>query len=172
MTNLIRSAKSGSNWSTNKLMAYNISVHRTNFTRFFGHEPGPIDHLDPNLLSSADPMITVDFSQATYRFLAYLDLASHVNASQESAIDDFGRSVLEVTGFDIRGTILHTRYVCGDPPDKATKTDVCLVHLNSMILLVVQEDKMNQSGRKPEAQVIAKAIATFQYNNGDVQRHR
>jgi hypothetical protein len=35
-----------------------------------------------------------------------------------------------------------------------------------MILLVVQEDKTNQSGRKPEAQVIAQAIATFQYNNG------
>src|SRR5262249_11101562 len=138
MANLIRSAKSGSDWSMNELMAYNISVHRTDFTRFFGHELGPIDHLDPNLLSTADPTIAVDFSQATYRFLAYLDLASRANAGQESAIDDFGRSVLEVTGFDERGTILRTRYdipftICGDP-DKAVKTDVCLVHLNSMIL--------------------------------------
>ena len=43
--------------------------------------------------------------------------------------------------------------------------DVCLVHLNPMILLVVQEDKTNLSTANPEPQVITEAIATFQYNN-------
>ena len=43
--------------------------------------------------------------------------------------------------------------------------DVCLVHLNFMILLVVQEDKTNLSTANPEPQVITEAIATFQYNN-------
>jgi hypothetical protein len=98
-----------------------------------------------------------------------LDLASRANSGQECAVRDFGKSLLEVTRFDERGTILCTRYVipftvCGDS-SKATKTDICLVHLNSMILLVVQEDKTSQSLLKPEAQVIAEAIATFQHNN-------
>jgi len=169
MANLIRSAKSGSAWSPNELLAYNISVRVENVVGFFGRELGPIDHLDANLLSTADPTIATNFSKETYRFLSYLDLASRANAGQESAIDDFGKSVLEVTGFDEFGTIIRTRYnipftICGDT-EKAAKTDVCLVHQNSMILLVVQEDKTIQSTRVPEAQVIAEAIAAFQYNN-------
>ena len=169
MANLIRSAKSGCDWSENELLAYNINVQRQNPTNFFGREPGPIDHLDPNLFSTADPTISAHFSQETYRFLAYLDLASRANAGQESAIDDLAKSVLEVTGFDERGTILRTRYdipftICGDN-HRVARTDVCLVHLNSMILLVVQEDKTNSSTANPEPQVIAEAIAAFQYNN-------
>jgi hypothetical protein len=155
MANLIRSAKPGSDWSTNELLAYNITVQRQDVISFFGHELGSIDHLDTNLFSSADPTIAVDFSQETYRFLAYLDLASRANAGQESAIDDLARSVLEVTGFDQRGTILRTRYdipftICGDS-HRAARSDVCLVHLNSMILLVVQEDKTTFSPNNPES---------------------
>lgn len=106
----------------------------------------PIDHLDPDLPSTAEPSIAVDFSQETYRFLAHLDLASRATKGQESTINDFAKNVLEVTRFDERGsTILRTHHdipflICGDD-DKAAKTDVRLVHLNSMILLVVQEDK-------------------------------
>jgi hypothetical protein len=125
-------------------MAYNITVRREDVVSFFGHELGSIDHLDANLLSSADPTIAVDFSKATYRFLAYLDLALRANAGQESAIVDLAKSVLEVTGFDQIRTILHTRYdinipftVCGDN-HRAARSGVCLVHLNSMILLVVR----------------------------------
>ena len=75
MANLIRSAKSGNDWSTNELPAYNIAVQHQDVLNFFGHELGSIDHLDSNLLSSADPTIAVDFSQESYRFLAHLDLA-------------------------------------------------------------------------------------------------
>ena len=169
MANLIRSAKFGSDWSTNELLAYNISVQPQDAIHFFNHKLGSIDHLDPNLLSSADPTIAVDFSKETYRFLAYLELASRANAGQESAIDDFAKSVLEVTGFDQIGTILRTRYdipftICGDS-HRAARSDVCLVHLNSMILLVVQEDKTVFSSSDPEPQIIAEAIATFQHNN-------
>ncbi|KAF8810672.1 hypothetical protein BYT27DRAFT_7221898 [Phlegmacium glaucopus] len=136
MANLIRSAKSGSDWSKNELLAYNITVQR---------------------------------QDETYRFLAYLGLASRANAGQESAIGDLAKSVLEVTGFDQIGTILRTRYnipftICGDS-HRAARSGVCLVHLNSMILLVVQEDKTTFSSSDPEPQIIAEAIATFQHNN-------
>jgi len=169
MANLIRSAKSGSDWSTNELLAYNITVQRQDVVNFFGHELGSIDRLDSNLFSSADPTIAVDFSKETYRFLAHLDLASRANAGQESAIGDLAKSVLEVTGFDQAGTILRMRYdipftICGDS-HRAARSDVCLVHLNSMILLVVQKDKTAFSSSDPEPQIIAEAIATFQHNN-------
>ena len=39
---------------------------------------------------------------------------------------------------------------------------MCLAHLNSMILLVAQEDKMMSD---PKPQIIAEAITTFQHNN-------
>ena len=168
MAQIIRSAKSGSDWTSNELLAYNITVQRQDVVTFFGHELGSIDHLDSNLFSSTDPTTAVGFSQETYRFLAYLDLASRANAGQESAIDDLARSVLEVMGFDQRGTVLRSRYdipftICGE--SRAAKSDVCLVHLNSMILLVVQEDKTAFFSKDPEPQIIAEAIATFQHNN-------
>ena len=162
-------AKSGSDWSRNELLAYNISVQFQDVVNFFGHELGSIDHLDPNLLSSADPTIAIDFSKETYRFLAYLDLASRANAGQESAIHDLAKSVLEVIGFDEIGTIFRTRYdipftIFGDGR-RVARSDVCLVHLNSMILLVVQKDKTPYSSCDPEPQIIAEAIATFRHNN-------
>ena len=138
MANVIRS---GSDWCDNELVAYNITVQRQDPVTFFGQELGSINHLDPNLLCSADPTLATGLSKYTYRFLAYLDLASQANRGQESAIDDFAKSVLEVTGFDECGTTLRTRYdipltICGDG-GRAAQTGVCLVHLNSVILLVV-----------------------------------
>lgn len=167
---LIRSAKSASDWTKNELLAYNIQVSSQEAPQFFGREQlGPIDDLDVNLLSTIDPTLAPDFTKETYRFLAYLDLASHSHVGQESAIEDFAKTVLEVTGYDTElGTILRTRYdipftICGEV--SVAKPDVCLVHLNSMILLVVQADKANQNLQSPEAQVIAEAIAAFQHNN-------
>jgi len=128
-----------------------------------------MDHLDAKLLSTVDPSIASNLSKETYRFLALLDLASHADVGQESAINDFGKAVLEVTGYDELGTILRSRYdipftVAGET--RAAKTGLCLVHLSSMILLVVQEDKADgTSMQSPEAQVIAEAIATFETNN-------
>ena len=151
-------------------MKYNITGQCQDVLNFFGRELGSIDHLDPDLLSSADPTTTtVDFSRETYRFLSYLNLASRANAGQESAIHDLAKSVLEVTGFDQVGTILRTRYdipftICGDN-HRVARSGVCLAHLNSMIILVVQEDKMAFSSGDPESQVVADAIATFQHNN-------
>ena len=50
MANIIRSAKSGSDWLANELVAYNITVQRQGVAIFFGRELGSIHHLDPNLL--------------------------------------------------------------------------------------------------------------------------
>lgn len=133
-------------------MANNITVRRQNAVEFFGRELGPIDHLDSNL-----------------QFLGYLDLASRASSDQERPINDLARSILQVTRFQERGTILRRCYnipftSCGDPTN--AETGVCLIHrLNSIVLLVVQEASTGQSSCEPEAQVIAEAIAAFQHNN-------
>ena len=166
---LIRSAKSGRNWAENELLAYKIQVSSQEAPQFFGRELCPIDHLDAKLLSTIDPSIASNLSKETYRFLALLDLASHADVGQESAINDFRKAVLEVTGYDELGTILRSRYdipftIAGET--RTAKTGLCLVHFSSMILLVVQEDKADgTSMQSPEAQVIAEAIATFETNN-------
>jgi hypothetical protein len=170
MANLIRSAKSGSDWTTNDLMAYNIRVSSRSPDNFYD-QPLPtvesLSSLDPNLLSGT--LGTQGLSDETYRLLQYVDLASRANSGQESAIDDFAREILRTLGYEKRGLLLRSRYaiplmISGDPK-RSAQTDLCLVQGSSTILLVVQEDKTTVSVRDPEPQVIAEAIATFQCNN-------
>jgi hypothetical protein len=168
MANIIRSAKSGSDWTSNELQAYNICVQPLISRVFFGFEPSStLTQLDPDFVSGT--LDSEGLSDHTYRLLQYLNLAAHANSGQESAIDDFAKEVLRVVGFEERGTLLRSRFaipltICGDS-SRTAQADVCLIHGNSAILLVVQEDKTTISNRDPEAQVIAQAIAAFQYNN-------
>ncbi|KAI0253588.1 hypothetical protein BJV78DRAFT_1122961 [Lactifluus subvellereus] len=170
MANLIRSAKSGSDWTANDLLAYNIQISPLTPDEFYG-TPLPtvasLSSLDPQLLSGT--LNTAGLSDETYRLLQYLDLASRANAGQESAIDDFAREILRAVGYERRGLLLRSRYaipllICGDP-NRSAQTDVTLIQGSSTVLLVVQEDKTAISTYDPEPQVIAEAIATFQYNN-------
>ena len=165
MANFIRSSKSGCDWTTNDLMAYNIRVSSQSPDNFYGQPLKTVEslsNLDPNLLSGT--LGTQGLSDKTYRLLQYVDLASRANSGQESAIDDFASEILRTLGYEKRGLLLRSRYaiplmISGDPKQLA-QTDVCLVQGSSTILLVVQGDV-----RDTEPQVIAEAIATFQYNN-------
>ena len=169
MATLIRSAKSGSDWTTNELQAYNIRVSAQSPDTFYGR-PLPtvadLNTLDPHLVSGT--LTTEGISDETYRLLQYLDLASKANAGQESAIDDVAKEILRVLGYEKRGLLLRSRYpipllICGE--SRAAQTDVALIQGSSTILLVVQEDKIAVSPHDPEPQVIAEAIAAFQWNN-------
>jgi hypothetical protein len=170
MANLIRSAKSGSDWTMNDLLSYNIRVSSQSPDRFYG-APLPtvsgLSSLNPHLLSGT--LSTAGLSDETYRLLQYLDLATRANAGQEPAIDDFAREILRVLGYERHGLLLRSRYaipllICGDP-NRSAQTDVSLIQGSSTILLVVQEDETTISTRDPEPQVIAETIATFQCNN-------
>lgn len=66
MENLIRSARSGSDWTSHELAAYNITVRGETF---FGRQLGSLNH---NLMSTEDPAgaTAAGFSDATIcRFL-------------------------------------------------------------------------------------------------------
>ena len=146
MSSFIRSAKSGGDWSRNELLAYNIVVQHQDATRFFGR------------------------SLQRDRFLAYLDLADLASRPKF-----WTKKVLSMTLREVpskspvlmnAATALLTRYdfpftICGDP-HRTARADLCLVHLNSVILLVVQA---TSDGSDSEPQVIAKAIAAFEHNN-------
>jgi hypothetical protein len=168
MANLIRSAKSGSDWSINELLAYRIAIKPLSPDQFFrsGADPS-LDHLDPAILTApagdSDPQLSENVAQ----YLGYLDLAAV--ATQEGFIDDFSRETLRLLGFSGRNLILSTRYIipltiCGET-NRTAQTDVCLLHRPTLILLVLVEDKTLSNRTDPESQVVAEAIAAFQFNN-------
>lgn len=170
MANLIRSAKSGSDWTTNDLLAYNIRVSSQSSYRFYGQPVltfANLSSLDPHLLSGT--LSTQGISDETYRLLQYIDLASRANSGQESVINDFAKEILRALGYEKRGLILRSHYaiplLIGGEPNRLAQTGVCLLQGSSTILLVVQGDKTADNVRDPEPQVIAEAIATFQCNN-------
>jgi hypothetical protein len=166
MANIIRSAKSGSDWTTNELFAYNITVTAQSPQEFFrrNDEP-PLVGVDPSFVDSAVDADNVP--DDTFQYLTYLDLAT--NAGQENLIDDFSRETLRLLGFAERGLALSTWFIipltiCGDNR-RIAQTDVCLLDRRSMILLVLQKDKTIFNTTQLEPQVIAEAIAAYQYNN-------
>jgi len=177
MADIIRSPKSGNHWSTDELLGYNITIQTQSVVDFFGHELSPIDlDLDPYLFSSFSPStssrtIPTGMSMPTHRFLSHLTSISHPDA-QDSFFNDFANSVLDITNFERQlGTLLVPRYslpltICGNDNRKAMP-DICLMstQLVPMILLVVQRDKPVFGSSGPGPPVIARAIATFQYNN-------
>jgi hypothetical protein len=171
MENAIPSAKSGSDWSTEELFTYNITIQTQSVVEFFGHELCPIQ--DPDLLSPYNPLTSIPtgIPMQTCRFLKYLYLISKPN-SGDSALNDFATSVLEVTDFHRQiNTLLLTLFhipltICEDN-DREAIQDICLIssQLMPMVLLVCQRDKPAFGPSGPEPPVIAGAIAAFQYNN-------
>ena len=168
MANLARLAKSGSEWRQNELKAYNIEVVDRDEVQFFGCRA------DKAPASLAEDFMTYEFRPGddtpdeSSKLLTFLDLASSRCGSQESAVDDFAKLLLETLGYDSGPRVIRTRYripleISG--VTSSAETDVCVVRKNRNVLLLLQEDKTLESSVNPEPQVIAEAIAAFQENN-------
>jgi hypothetical protein len=167
MANIIRSAKSGGDWTVNELAAYNITIVPQNSSIFFGRDvlPLPNHHLDLAERLTADEMENED----SYQVVRYMDLAMDPIPGEESAVDDFAMQLLRTMGYAGRaiGRDLRSRknipfLICGEW--KHAKTDVCVMD-RSEILLLVQEDKRHMEPGDPNPQLIAEAIAAVQSNN-------
>ena len=117
--------------------------------------------VDPLLIDS-----TVDADHVTddtFQYLTHLHLAIN-----EGLIADFSQKTLQILGFVERGQVLSMHFkiplrICDD--EQSAQTDVCLLTRYQMTLLILQEDKMVLNSSQPEPQVIAQAIAAYQYNN-------
>ena len=158
-------SKSGSDWTRKELIACNIKIVLQTPEQFFGAVLGvSLTDLDPLVISGSTD--TENLSDTTLQYLIYLEFAAH--ATYESLIDEFSRQTLDLLGYSERGLTLYTRYnipltICGKYEN--AQTDVCLMDGQTMILLILQKDKTMFNSSDPEPEVIAEAIAAFQYNN-------
>jgi len=169
MANIIRSAKSGSDWTSSELYSYNIRVDIRDIQTFFGLPALPPPTVDPELLQIQDANLMANDRNA--ELINLLDLAM-VPGSQESQVDDFAVELFKTLGYVKRHRVACTRkdipfLICGEW--RHAKTDVCIVDRSqNNILLLVQEDKRfgaTEATAEAEAQLIAGAVATFSYNN-------
>ncbi|KAF8546111.1 hypothetical protein OG21DRAFT_1502060 [Imleria badia] len=172
MANLIRSAKSGNDWTRGDLDAYNIYVTPQDTATFFGIPALPEPHVPAEILNTQEADGMLDDGHA--RLIDLLDIAMvpPINATEESAVDDFAVELFRLLGYVGRRRYARTRKdlplpICGET--RHAKTDVCIIdRLRNHILLLVQENKRygaNASFGDTEAQLIAEAVAAFVYNN-------
>ncbi|PPQ91613.1 hypothetical protein CVT25_012794 [Psilocybe cyanescens] len=165
MANLIRSAKSSSDWTLNELDSYNIHLERREaLESFWSSDPA----VDPELFQYLE---ADDMQQArNAELINLLDLAM-LRSSGESAVDDFVVELLRHTGYVHRNRVACTRkdlplLICGEW--RHAKTDVCIVdRRQNDILLLVQEDKYLED-REPldaHAQLVVEALAAFAESN-------
>ncbi|THU95943.1 hypothetical protein K435DRAFT_665350 [Dendrothele bispora CBS 962.96] len=170
MANLIRSAKSCSDWTLNDLDAYHIELHSQNHLTFFGVQALPLPQVDPELINTSAARDMVQDCNA--ELIHLLDLAMNHRAG-EPAVNDFMVELFKRLGYVRRNRIARTRrenlalLICGEHRD--AEIDVCLLDRSrNEILLLVQEDKWvedSDEGANAEAQLVAKAIAAFTENN-------
>jgi hypothetical protein len=137
MANLIRSAKSGNDWTDNELIAYNITIASISPSEFFPTPDPSLDLIDPAILNSPAGATYPAISDVATEYLGYLNLAAR--ATQENFINDFAAETLKLLGFNEHGTTVSTRYIipltiCGEA-NHVAQTDVCLIHRPTFILL-------------------------------------
>ena len=98
MANYTRSAKSGSDWTDNDLKAYNITISSTPPEKFFSTPDPSLDHIDPAILNSPPGDDNPALSDATVKYLSYLDYTTR--PSQECSPLDFAAETLALLGFN------------------------------------------------------------------------
>ncbi|KAK7443523.1 NADH dehydrogenase [ubiquinone] flavoprotein 1, mitochondrial [Stygiomarasmius scandens] len=171
MSDLTRTAKSGSDWSVYELTAYNITVHTQPSIDFLGpgHEPSaPLDNLDPLFVSGTLDEAELAESDFTFRLFQYLKFATKINVGQASAINDLVRELLRLLGYEERGLLFRSNYaipllICSNSESCDAQTDICLVRGGTILLIIKIVLGLGDPSYGP--QVIAAAIAAFQQNN-------
>jgi hypothetical protein len=170
MANIIRSAKSGNDWTSNELEAYNIRLVLQDAQTFFDEKPLPAPSIHQDILTASTAVDAEDDS--SYNLLAQLDLAMipfESEDSEDSAVVDFTVALSHSLGYLLHRRLIRTRrdlrlFICGE--SKYTNPDVCIIDRNANVVLLVQEDKQSGGKQDPHAQLVAGAIAAFQDMNG------
>ncbi|KAF8908177.1 hypothetical protein CPB84DRAFT_1725221 [Gymnopilus junonius] len=168
MANLIRSAKSGSDWTINELLAFNIQVVPANTTVFFRNPELPQLSISPMILDNLQ-MPDGDILDDERDF--FLHLSSVENGFEESAVD-FAALLLRLLKYNSgRQRMIRSRkeisfIMAGQRVD--AKTDICIIE-DGLFILLVQEDRHQGQAylHDIEPQLVAEAIAAFHQNNGN-----
>lgn len=169
MANIVRNYKSGSNWTINELKAYNIEIHNNTDERdFFSQNVDTVSLSElPRSVIECENIDYLDVNDKGYDFISYLGMAMHPKETEESAVDDLAAELLRLLGYRGEGRVIRVHkdidlFMCGNYTK--AETDVCVLD-KSKIFLLLQEDKSHINRDDPEPQLIAEAIAAFQYNN-------
>ncbi|KDR73309.1 hypothetical protein GALMADRAFT_100965 [Galerina marginata CBS 339.88] len=166
MANLVRTAKSDSEWTGNELLAFNIRVVNANMIAFFNTTQLPAAHVSETILNNAEKP-NQPLQKDDRLFFRYLGLVERPK-SPEPHVEDFAAFILRMLNYDDQDRVVCLRPefsfpMAGQRVD--TKSDLC-VRDESDYLLLVQEDKaINGSLNDPEPKLIAGAIAAFYQNN-------
>ena len=125
MANIIRSAKSGGDWTDNELQAFNISIINVDTTAFFGQAVLPPTTVSPVILNNID--MPADANKAEKKFFKLLEDTLY---TEESHVDDFAACLLELLDYDTGLRVIHSRKelgfnMCGE--HVAAKPDVCVM---------------------------------------------
>ncbi|KAG6843737.1 hypothetical protein H0H87_001079, partial [Tephrocybe sp. NHM501043] len=165
MANLVRTAKSGSEWTGNELLAFNIRVEDANTAAFFNTTQLPVAQVSETILNNEEQP-NPPLPKEDRLFFRYLGLVEKPQ-SPESHVDDFAAFILRILNYDDQDRIICQRpelsfTMAGQRVD--AKSDLCVKDENDYLLLV-QEDKRSGSLDDPEPQLIAEAVAAFYQNN-------
>ena len=158
------SAKSGNDWTSDDLAAYNITVEPQDAPTFFGHPRLPEPNVTPKeVLEVAEPDGAATEDGA--RLLRYLHKATDPEAR---CIVDFAKWLFEETCQYLGRTDIFSREtipltVCREV--KETMASITIVNDALQYLMVLQEGGSRIGGADPEPLLIAEAIAAFAMNN-------
>jgi hypothetical protein len=162
MAKIIRNYKQGNEWTINELKAYNIEIRNNTDERDFFSQNIDVNNVSlSELPRSVIECEYLDVNDRGYDFISYLEMATHTG---ENAVNDLVVELLRLLEYRGQGRVIRIHkdidlFMCGNYTK--AEIDVCVLDKNKIFLLL-QEDK---SRIDPEPQLIAEAIATFQYNN-------
>ncbi|KAF8588125.1 hypothetical protein K439DRAFT_1613870 [Ramaria rubella] len=169
MANMIRSAKSASDWGDAKLKAYNIKVINCSEEEFFGSRVSELS-FDSEFLQFDD---IYDMHDKTSCDLAWtMEEALNKDGDAEPSVDWFANKILEFMGYtsyrrqvQLRRNMTFT--ICREK--RWAKADITLVTVPrprtcGATILLIEEDKKAGKG-EPIEQMVPQALAAFQHNN-------
>ena len=142
MANIIRAAKSGSDWGENELLAFNIHVQCVDAKTFFGQVVLPRATVSPVILNNIDQPTACN--KVERKFFGLLE---DTTLGEKSHIDDFAAFLLDLMDYNDGDRVIHSHkelgfVMCGKRV--LAEPDVCLVDHPGRggCLLIVQEDRV------------------------------
>ena len=104
MAQLIRSSKSGGEWTDYELFAFNIVTQDVDIATFFGAPQLPPTTVSPAILNNVAPPAVI--TKEDRLFFGYLERA---NVCGEAAVNDFAGHILRMLNFDDNSRSIATR---------------------------------------------------------------
>ena len=146
MANIVLSAKSGSDWTDNELIAFNIRVNTVNAATFFNTAQLPAPLVPPVILTN-EKRPQGPIPKPTRLFFRHMKDAA---TGEESSVNAFAAFLLGMVEYDEPDRVIHQRkevsfVMCGTVV--TAKPSVCVMSPESQYLLLVHEGEVRHSYR-------------------------